>query len=230
MADSVEAEKLEVARMRHEEGLTLQEIAIRLGKSIYWVNSRLNPNYEPKRKRRIAQDDDDSEGMPVPDNQELAAEVDRVSELRRSDLTYEQIANRLNRSVYWVHSRLRRAYQPRKTRDEKLFQESRVVPFLETLGHLKLQQYQRIEGPGFSQEADIVSTLDGKVYVTEVKLHLTHHQLQTAIGQLVLHRLLTVTPVLLQIALPNEVGRNKLAVALVSSLKAREGINIIFVP
>ena len=44
-------EQEEIARLR-DEGRTLSEIAHRLGRSIYWVNSRLNPRYQPKRLRR----------------------------------------------------------------------------------------------------------------------------------------------------------------------------------
>jgi hypothetical protein len=44
-------EQAEIARLRNE-GRTLQEIASHFGRSIYWVNSRLNPSYEPKRLRR----------------------------------------------------------------------------------------------------------------------------------------------------------------------------------
>jgi hypothetical protein len=46
------AEQIEIARLR-DEGKTLQEIAQYFGKSIYWVNSRLNPTYQPKRLRRM---------------------------------------------------------------------------------------------------------------------------------------------------------------------------------
>jgi hypothetical protein len=44
-------EQEEIARLRGE-GQTLQQIANRFGKSIYWVNSRLNLGYQPKRLRR----------------------------------------------------------------------------------------------------------------------------------------------------------------------------------
>jgi len=44
-------EQAEIARLR-DKGQTLQQIAHRFGKSIYWVNSRLNPSYQPKRLRR----------------------------------------------------------------------------------------------------------------------------------------------------------------------------------
>ena len=194
------------------------------------MNSRLDSNYEPKRKRRISLDDTNFDRLQVPDNQELAMEVERIRELRKSGLTYEEIANRLSRSVYWVHTRLRDAYHPTRTRAEKLFQESRVIPYLQTLGHRAVQQYQRIQGLGFSQEADIVSTLVGTAYVTEVKLHLTQHQLQTAIGQLVMHRLLAPGPLELQIAIPNEAPRAKLPPLILAGLKDREGINVVFVP
>jgi transcriptional regulator with XRE-family HTH domain len=46
----------EIHRLRFEEGKTLQEIAKVFGKSIYWVNARLNKDYEPKRIRRTADD------------------------------------------------------------------------------------------------------------------------------------------------------------------------------
>ncbi len=46
------AEQVEIARLR-DEGKTLQEIAHHFGKSIYWVNSRLNPSYHPKHLRRM---------------------------------------------------------------------------------------------------------------------------------------------------------------------------------
>ena len=54
---SLKDEKAEIWRLRHEENLTLKEIANRFGKSIYWVNSRLVPAYEPKKIRRVADDD-----------------------------------------------------------------------------------------------------------------------------------------------------------------------------
>jgi len=40
--------KKEIHRLRYEQGMTLQEIANKYGKSIYWVNARLNKNCEPK--------------------------------------------------------------------------------------------------------------------------------------------------------------------------------------
>lgn len=98
MVRSIEHEKTEVARLRGE-GLTLQAIANRLGKSIYWVNSRLDEKYEPKRTRRVAGDDQEVQESPRPDNENLADEVVEIKRLRASGLTYEQIANRLNRSV-----------------------------------------------------------------------------------------------------------------------------------
>jgi len=47
MAD-IKKEKDLVAKLRNQ-GMTLQEIANKLIKSIYWVNSRLVDKYEPKR-------------------------------------------------------------------------------------------------------------------------------------------------------------------------------------
>jgi hypothetical protein len=54
-------EQVEIARLR-EEGQTLKQIAHSFGKSIYWVNSRLNPSYQPKRLRR-AQGSDNGTGF-----------------------------------------------------------------------------------------------------------------------------------------------------------------------
>jgi|APIni6443716594_1056825.scaffolds.fasta_scaffold2197326_2 hypothetical protein len=46
--------KAEIHRLRFEDGLNLQEIAKRFEKSIYWVNARLNKDYEPRRSRQSA--------------------------------------------------------------------------------------------------------------------------------------------------------------------------------
>lgn len=43
-------EQAEVMRLR-DEGQTLHQIALHFGRSIYWVNSRLSTNYQPKRLR-----------------------------------------------------------------------------------------------------------------------------------------------------------------------------------
>lgn len=51
MSQALIEQKSEIIRLRNA-GHTLQEIARHFGKSIYWVNSRLNPSYEPKRLRR----------------------------------------------------------------------------------------------------------------------------------------------------------------------------------
>ena len=232
MPSPLEEEKREVIQLR-KEGLTLQEIAHKLGKSIYWVNSRLDSKYEPKRKRRVAKDESEASVVVLSDDPILAQEMLTIHLLRQEGLTYEEIANSLNRSVYWVHTRLREAYRPQGARAEKLFQETRVVPFLLRLGHRDVRQYIRIDGAGYSQEADVVSTHSDKIYITEVKLHLMQHQLQTAIGQLTLHRLAyseqRICPAL-QIALPEEVIQTKLPTLLVELLKMREGIDIVFVP
>ena len=232
MSCAVDNQKAEVARLR-KEGLTLQQIAERLGRSIYWVNSRLDAKYEPKRIRRVAGDDMGAPHGQPPDNRNLANEITEVQRLRAMGLTYEQIATKLNRSVYWVHTRLREVYRPQATRAEKLFQETRVVPFLQQAGHTHIRQYVRVEGAGYSQEADVVSIHEGAVNVTEAKLQLTHHQLQTAIGQLILHGLALANgqqTVRLQIALPEEAARRKIPSGLLEALAKKENINVVFVP
>jgi hypothetical protein len=56
-------EQAEVVRLRND-GLTLNEIAHHFGKSIGWVNSRVNPRYKPKKLRRV--DDDGAAIAPLP--------------------------------------------------------------------------------------------------------------------------------------------------------------------
>lgn len=215
-----------------KQGLSYEQIAAKFGKSIYWVHSRLRDNYRSKSKRKVAGDDIDLELLTELDDQKFSDEVNKIIDLRKQGLSYEQIAERLNRSVYWVHTRLRDEYRPKGARAEKEFQEERVIPFLKSIGHEQIRQYIRIEGEEYSQEADIISDFDQSIYVTEVKVHITHHQLQTAIGQLILHRMAFPTNrrPRLQIILPIEVNRSKLPESLIKLLKQIEDIDILFVP
>ncbi len=232
---SIELEKQIVHRMRSDEGLTLQQIANRLGKSIYWVNSRLNSDYEPKRQRLTAADEAATNAEAeetVDDEPDMTEEVERIQALRQEGLTYEQIATRLNRSVYWVHSRLRAKYRPSKTRTERLFQEQRVVPFLLHLGHELVGQSLRVGNAPHEQEADVVTRLGDKMCVTEVKLAITHHQLQTAIGQLSIHRyaLRDKQSLILQLALPLEAVNSRLSEEFTRYLTERLNIHLLLVP
>ena len=77
--------KAEIHRLRFEEGMTLQEIAKKYGKSIYWVNARLNKNYEPKRLRQTADDIGEFEDINV-SGKVLSDEVSITKQ-------YEQFAN-----------------------------------------------------------------------------------------------------------------------------------------
>ncbi len=221
--------KKEIHRLRHEQGMTLQEIANKFGKSIYWVNARLNKSYEPKRLRHTADDIGELNELNV-DDTSLSKEIIQIQTLRAEGLTYEQIASKLNRSVYWVHSRLQGKYTPRGARSEKQFQEERVVPYMVEIGFSGILQYVRTSKDGVVQEADIVSSLNGKQYITEVKVHITHHQLQTAIGQLLIHRFTYNNEAELQIALPKEADLSKLPNGLISHLENAERIHCLFVP
>jgi transcriptional regulator with XRE-family HTH domain len=221
--------KAEIHRLRFEESMTLQEIAKKYGKSIYWVNARLNKNYEPKRLRQTADDIGAFEDINVSD-EILSDEVSQIRELRTKGLTYEEIASALNRSVYWVHTRLQGKYMPKGVRAEKQFQEERVVPYMAKLGFTGILQYVRTSKEDLTQEADIIATLHDKQYITEVKVHITQHQLQTAIGQLILHRYTYDEEVELQIALPKETDMFKLPEGLITHLKSKENIHILFVP
>ncbi len=221
--------KEEIHRLRHEQGMTLQEIANKYGKSIYWVNARLNKSYEPKRLRHTADDIGELNELDV-DDETLSKEIKQIQTLRAEGLTYEQIASKLNRSVYWVHTRLQGKYTPRGARSEKQFQEERVVPYMIEIGFSGILQYVRTSKEGIVQEADIIATLNGKQYITEVKVHITHHQLQTAIGQLLIHRFTYNKEVELQIALPKEADLLKLPGALIRHLEDTERIHLLFVP
>jgi len=221
--------KKEIHKFRHEEGMTLQEIANKYGKSIYWVNARLNKNYEPKRLRHTADDIGQLNELDIND-ENLSEEISQIQGLRAEGLTYEQIASKMNRSVYWVHTRLQGKYTPRGARSEKQFQEERVVPYMFELGYSGILQYVRTSKEGVNQEADIISTLNGKQYITEVKVHITHHQLQTAIGQLLIHRFTYNQEAELQVALPKEANLSKLPAGLIKHLEDIERIHCLFVP
>jgi transcriptional regulator with XRE-family HTH domain len=209
--------------------MTLQEIAKRYGKSIYWVNARLNKNYEPKRLRQTADDIGVFDELHISD-EVLADEVSKIRDIREQGLTYEEIASKLNRSVYWVHTRLQGKYMPKGARAEKQFQEERVVPYMSQLGFTGILQYVRTSKQGISQEADVIASLNGKQYITEVKIHITHHELQTAIGQLILHRYTYNEEAELQIALPKEADMSKLLIGLIEHLEEKEKFHILFVP
>lgn len=222
--------KAEIQKLRYEQGLTLQEIAQKYGKSIYWVNSRLNKNYEPKRIRLTADDKVDVVPLDNTNDEILNKEITYIKSLRNEGLTYEEIASRINRSIYWVHSRLQGKYLPKGARSEKHFQEERVVPYMEKIGFTGILQYVRIVKKGLSQEADIIANFEGKTYITEVKVHITHHQLQTAIGQLIIQRYAYDAYSELQIALPKETDMAKLPNGLIEYLKNKNNIHFLFVP
>lgn len=229
---NLEEEKILVASLRNE-GMTLQDIANKLTKSIYWVNSRLDDKYMPKRRRATGLTDNSlSNQSEIIENQKLSKEIDNVKKLRESGMTYEQIAAKLNRSIYWVHTRLSKRYAPRVTLNEKSFQEVRVVPWLEHQGHNIVGQYVRTGGGSFIQEADIITFYDGLLYITEVKVSITHHQLQTAIGQLLIHKFSYEDHrrIKLQIALPMEVKTDILSNDLLSYLDSETGKIVCFIP
>jgi hypothetical protein len=227
----IEKEKKLVKSLRNQ-GMTLQEIANKLTKSIYWVNSRLDDKYEPKTVRQTSSIENNSPNhIEIVSNPKLSEEIDSVKKLRESGMTYEQIAAQLNRSIYWVHTRLSKKYTPRVTLNEKNFQETRVIPWLKNEGHNIIGQYVRSESGFFIQEADIISFYEGFLYITEVKVSITHHQFQTAIGQLLIHKFghEDHSKLQLQIALPKEVRNDNLSDDFLSFLDHKIGIRICFI-
>ena len=221
--------KEEIHRLRFEERMTLQAIANKFEKSIYWVNARLNKNYEPKKIRQTIDDIGTFKDVDIED-EALSGEVAQITKLRKQGLSYEEIASRLNRSIYWVHTRLQGKYRPKGHRAEKQFQEERVVPYMSKLGFEGILQHVRTSNGGITQEADVIATLNGKQYITEVKVQITHHQLQTAIGQLILFRYTYNENAEFQIALPKEANMSKLSNDLVLHLENKENFHFLFVP
>ena len=87
-----------------------------------------------------------------------------------------------------MHCRLSDKYAPATTRVEKRFQDDEVTAYFESQGHEIVRINTRTKCDEFSQEVDILSKKDGVLFVTEVKNIVNHHQIQTAIGQLILHK------------------------------------------
>jgi DNA-directed RNA polymerase specialized sigma24 family protein len=167
--ENLSEEVKQIVNLR-KQGLSYEEIAREFGKSVYWVHTRLREKYRPKTKRKIAADDVD---LDLPDDLEdenLSEEVRKIMDLRRQGFSYEKIADKLNRSVYWVHTRLRDEYRPKGSRAELQFQEERVIPFLKQIGHKGIRQFARVKGHGYSQEADVLSVYENSTWITEVKI------------------------------------------------------------
>jgi transcriptional regulator len=219
----------EIYRQRHDEKKTLREIASFFGKSIYWVNSRLNKKYEPTKTRQTISDIENLSKIDL-DDICLSEEVKEVYKLRKEGLKYEEIASKLNRSIYWVHSRLEGKYAPKGRRAEKNFQEERVVPFLINAGHTGIMQYVRTSKFGITQEADIISSYNNIQVITEVKISIDHHQIQTAVGQLTIHRFTYDENALLQLAIPNETDAAKLPVELIHFFEKNGYCKVLRIP
>lgn len=76
-------------------------------------------------------------------------------------------------------------------KEENKFTNENVIPYLvEELRHKIIKSNEKIKYKDFDQEVDVLSSDEGgRQFVTEVKSCLGDHQLQTAIGQLVLHKI-----------------------------------------
>ena len=92
-------------------------------------------------------------------------------------------------------------------------------------------QYVRSGEGFFTQEADIVSFYDGYMFITEVKVSVTHHQLQTAIGQLLLQKYNYAddSKLKLQIAMPLEICKKNISKEFISFLERKIGISICLI-
>lgn len=226
----IDDEKLTV-RALHAGGMTIHQIAAHVGKSAGWVYSRLRDKYAPKRTR----DTSDVAPEPIKEGligESLRNELEEVRRLRSFGMTYEEIAQQLGRSIYWVHSRLKGHYQPGGVQTERLFQEQAVIPYLRDTGHLIAAECQRSTYGQFVLEADVISRYCDQTWITEVKVGAKGHEIHTAIGQLVLHRALRPDGlnVRLQIALPASARPNRLGDPILAALREAVGIQVAFVP
>jgi Holliday junction resolvase-like predicted endonuclease len=165
----------------------------------------------------------------------LDEERELVRKLRYEDkLKYKEIAEKLNRSLYWVHCRLSDKYQPAAARVEKRFQDAEVEAYFEKQGHKIIRNGTRTKCDEFSQEVDILSTKDGFIFVTEVKNIVNHHQIQTAIGQIILHkfayRKIDTDKIIYQIVFPDKFREYRyFSQDFMDHLDKEFGIKIIFV-
>jgi len=165
----------------------------------------------------------------------LNEEQELVRKLRYEDkLKYKEIAEKLNRSLYWIHCRLSDKYKPAAARVEKRFQDDEVVVYFENQGHKIIRSGTRTKSDEFSQEVDILSTKDGLLFVTEIKNIVNHHQLQTAIGQIVLHKFVygkrKKGNIIYQIVFPKKFAEYRyFSVDFLDYLDKELGIKVIFV-
>jgi len=165
----------------------------------------------------------------------LEKETELVRKLRYTEkLKYKEIAEKLNRSLYWVHCRLSDKYEPAASRVEKQFQDKDVISFLEKQGHKIIRKDTRTKCDEFSQEADILSTKENLTFITEVKNIVNHHQIQTGIGQMILHkygyRQKEKNDVIYQIAFPKKFSKYRyFSTDFIDYLDKTIGIKIIFI-
>lgn len=158
-----------------------------------------------------------------------------VRKLRYEEkLKYKEIAEKLNRSLYWVHCRLSDKYKPAGSRVEKRFQDQDVISCLEKEGHKVIKNNTRTKCKEFSQEVDILSVKDGLTYITEVKNIVKHHQIQTGIGQMMLHKYCyrekEQSNIIYQLAFPEKFSQYRyFSSEFVDYLDKSLGIKIIFI-
>ena len=167
-------------------------------------------------------------------SEQFNKEKELVRKLRYGEkLKYKEIAEKLNRSLYWVHCRLSDKYSPATSRVEKYFQKE-VISFLEKQGHKIIKKNTRTKCKEFTQEVDIFSVKEGIVYITEVKNVVNHHQIQTGIGQIILHKYGRKKEdrgdIVYQLAFPKRFANYRyFSVDFINYLKTHIGIRIIFI-
>jgi hypothetical protein len=196
--------RAEVQKLR-QRGHTLEYIARKFGRSITWVIGRLDGKYSVCRgnnaNTEVYADENTEEGL-----------------LRAKGHTYQEIGQITGRSLTAVYLQLTKGKL--ETGKERRFRDNAVVPLLIKMGHSSIITELTID----FQRADVVSTTsEGRMCITEVKITTASHAVQTAIGQLVLYRMV-YPEAELQIALPNSVAlRGDIPKHLVNY-----GINVIF--
>jgi len=168
-------ERMMVNTMYYGGKLSIRQIAAKLGKSKSWVYSRLNERYTPVKSRA--------------DKRELAPATTNNAHLiqaRKNGATLQEISNQFGVSVSGVYNKL---YSMRDSdKAEKVFCQDTVIPYLIHKGHkIVSTSTKAISELKLSQRPDILSILDGRLWVTEVKFGHNQHNIFTGIGQLVMH-------------------------------------------
>lgn len=106
---------------------------------------------------------------------------EKIQKLRSQGKSLSEISKILNRSVYFVYSRLNSSYEPEK-RLEIDYVESKVIPYLKNKG------FKEVHVPEGDFQGDIVAKKGNSQHIFEVKKDPQKSLLCYAIGEIILGR------------------------------------------